>query len=509
MYLRYYFLFTIDKSFYFCHNIYQKVIIKLKHIKGGFIMKKLLSILLVISMLITTCVLFTSCNKVTIKNVENKPYETLNNAYKDAMAEFLTDDANIKRAIGGTLKNGAATISLESKSLLGDAGINKISDTIYFDAQNKKYVNDITVNLKDQDIAGRFFVDKNGILISSEDVLNNKNTYGIYPETLAQKFKTSTIASTIFAGQNHDEIQDMLNKFKEAYKEVFEAEETNIEAEFNKLAGLLKQTFTEEKIEKTNYIVATYTISNATVTDLLNAYKDDINKIAEASGEEGDISDLIKDMNESLDFDFAIKVYINAKTALIEKNTISGVLTNKEDDENVTGTINGEITFAPQAINVKLEAKNTSTDESAKFEAVINKTVDGSTVKFDVNIKVSEDDISKEMNPYTYTFNKDSGDFTIKLDLSDIVDDEKAIIVVSGNIKSDNSGAEIVITSVKYDDTTINLNLSIKFEPNKQIPQAPSDVKDVVDMTEDDIMNIMNGITTSKLGKLLGLNQAL
>ena len=138
------------------------------------------------------------------------------------MAEFLTDDANIKRAIGGTLKNGVATISLESKSLLGDAGINKISDTIYFDAQNKKYINDITVNLKDQDIAGRFFVDKNGILISSEDVLNNKNTYGIYPETLAQKFKTSTIASTIFAGQNHDEIQDMLNKFKEAYKEVFE-----------------------------------------------------------------------------------------------------------------------------------------------------------------------------------------------------------------------------------------------------------------------------------------------
>lgn len=459
-------------------------------------MKKLLSVLLVVCMLISTCVLFTSCAKVNVKDVEKNPYETITEASIKTMAQFFTDDANISEAINKTMANGAVTVSLESKTLLGEMGINKISDTIYMNAADKKFVNDIFVNYNDQDLTARLFIDKNGILINSEDIINNKNTYGIYPETLAQKFKTSVLASTVFAGQDLDEIENTLEQFRDAYKEAFE-KDVDAKEEFNKLAGLLKQEISEEEIDKNDYVVISYTISNETIKAVLNAYKSDMVENAT------DIDEMIKELDDSAVIDLTVKSYLNKKTALFDLQTISGFITSKlGDDVESKADINVDVTYGANSININFKGIND--DDEYKASAILTKEATDSTVKYALALSVSENDVTKAIKPFTYTYTRESGDFIIDLDLSDIVDDESALIAIQGNVKGTADSTEIAIKSVKYDEVTLSLNLTVKFDATAQMPETPSDVKDAVDLTEDDLTNILNGIQGGKLGSALG-----
>ncbi len=461
-------------------------------------MKKLLSVLLVVCMLISTCVLFTSCAKVNVKDVEKNPYQTITEASMKTTAQFFTDDANISKAINKTSKNGAITISLESKTLLGEIGINKISDTIYMNTENQKYVNDIFVNYNNQDLAARLFIDKDGILINSEDILNNANTYGIYPETLAQKFKTSVWATTVFAGQNLDEIVESLEEFRDSYKKVFE-NEVDVEAEFIKITGLLNQQLSEEKIDKNKYIVISYTISNQTIKAVLNEYKDDF-KDADL-----DVNDLIEEIDDNAIIDLTVNRYLNKKTGLFDLDTINGSITAKTDGENSKADIEANITYGTNSINFNLKGING--DDEYKASAILTKENTDATVKYSLTVSTSENDEKTEKNPFTYTYTKESGDFTLEVDLDgfEIADDINGKITIAGNVKGTDDTAEIAIKSIKHEDITLSLDFTVKFDSKATMPEKPTDAKDVIDMTEDDLTNVLNGIQTSKLGKALGL----
>ena len=97
-----------------------------------------------------------------------------------------------------------------------------------------------------------------------------------------------------------------------------------------------------------------------------------------------------------------------------------------------------------------------------------------------MDMTVRENDVSKEIKPFTYTYNKESGEFTISLDLRDLVDDKEALITLSGNLKNSAEDAEITFKSIKYDLTTIFFDLTFKFEPNKSMPETPSEAKDIL-----------------------------
>ncbi len=454
-------------------------------------MKKLLSILLVISMFVSSCILFTGCDKVKLKDIESKPYETITVATQKTMAQFFTDDTKIGKTIKQTMYKGATTVSFESKSLLDEIGIKKISDTVYSDVPNKKTAHDILVNYYDENLSARLFVDKNGILINSEDILNNKNTYGIFPETLASKFKTSVFASTLFEGQNLDEIVDILEEFRDVYKEAFENNEENEKAEFIKITNLLKQQIFEEEIDKNDYIVIKYEISNSTLKSIYDEYKNDL--IEEAPG----FNDPFAELDESAEIYLSVKSYLNKKTALYDKTVISGFIT----QDKTNSIINACITYA--ADKMTFDFSVVSGKDEASLKSVLNKEITDSTVKYVMDMTVRENDVSKEIKPFTYTYTKESGDFTVDLDLRDLVDDKEALITLSGNLKNSAEDAEITIKSIKYDLTTIFFDLTFKFEPNKSMPETPAEAKDVIDLTEDDLMNIMEGIQNSKLGKAI------
>lgn len=454
-------------------------------------MKKLLSLILVISMFVSSCILFTGCDKVKLKDIESKPYETITVATQKTFSQFFTDDAKISKTIKQAMYKGATTVSFESKALLEDIGIKKISDTVYTDISNKKTAHDIFVNYYDENLSARLFADKNGIIINSEDILNNKNAYGIYPETLASKFKTSVFASTLFEGQNLDEIEDVLEQFRDVYKEAFENDEENEKEEFIKLTGLLKQEFAEEEIDKNDYIVIKYTINNQTIKAVFDEYKNDL--IESTS----DINNVINDLDESADIDLTVKSYLNKKTALYEKTVISGSLTQND----IKCDINCNITYGADKITFDFKAE--ADGDEATITATLSKETTDASVKYALDLTIGENGVSKEFKPFTYTYTKANGDFVIDIDLRKVVDDEEALITVSGTLKTSATDAEITVKSVKYNDTTISFDLTCKFEPNKSMPETPSEAKDIVNLTEDDLVSIMEGIQNSKLGKAI------
>ena len=109
-------------------------------------MKKILSLLLVLCMIATSCVLFSSCAKVSTKDVEKDPQATLSEAIQNTSASFFTDEANANKVINEALKSGSISVLFESPDLLGGM-ITKISETIYLDGTNQKFVSDTNVTM--------------------------------------------------------------------------------------------------------------------------------------------------------------------------------------------------------------------------------------------------------------------------------------------------------------------------------------------------------------------------
>ena len=56
---------------------------------------------------------------------------------------------------------------------------------------------------------------------------------------------------------------------------------------------------------------------------------------------------------------------------------------------------------------------------------------------------------------------------------------------------------------MKMPDITVKFNLTLGFKATAEIPQVPTDAKDIMDLTEDDWMEIMTEFQGSKLGSLI------
>ena len=208
------------------------------------------------------------------------------------------------------------------------------------------------------------------------------------------------------------------------------------------------------------------------------------------------LDEAITDMSGETDIDLTFNVFVNAKEGDCEKITVTGTVTDKDTEEIVE--VDASITFSATAIVVSAEITEGEEVTTVIADLTKEETKDGVTYQFTAKVKQSGTSVTFADATFTYT--KSSGDFTITVKLPEWIEED---VVVKGKVTSDKNSAAISINSVKYDNVEVELKLDITFNTSAEMPQNPADVKDVVELTEEDLEKVMEDFQSSKLGALI------
>ena len=449
-------------------------------------MKKVLSILLTLCMLLGAMLTFSSCAAVSEDAVKNDAQKVLANAWSDTTVKFFDDNKEFMKIVSEAFKTGSVEISLQAELLEENAGIEGIKETLYFNEKDKKIASKTGVVYAGETIEALLFVDKGGITFSSESIMGDNTAYKLDPASLAEKFIDSDIAS-LFLGNIDKEsdavqsLQNLLDELASAYKKAFEASENDIKNDANDLLAALDQTVETKEIknlkgESVKCVVTTYKLTNDTLVDFINKSID----IAGVDDEDflASIDELTAIIEDNLDLDLAVSIYINENSGLIERLAVIG-------DASVGGSgVEIEAVLAFSDEKIELNAAVEAGGESIEFVAIIEKEVDGKNTTYTLTAEAGYDGVSVELFEASFTADKSSGDFELTVNANEYIDKN---IVVKGNSKTENDTATFQIASVKYGSTTLEFDLKFTFKKSDTMPKISGEVKDVVDLTKEDI----------------------
>ncbi len=489
-------------------------------------MKKILSFLLVLCMLVSCCVAFTSCDSIDAKAVEKDPQAALDDATSNRMEEFFSDDAGMGRIIYEAMRSGSLSLDFQGgKDIWGkDIGIN---ETIYFNQKKDKYVSDTTVTWDEETISARIFVDENGIGFNSESILGNNDTLLVNFSTLAEQFKTSALKDMLDVSSSEmAELQKTLDLLNEEYAKLF-SEESRKEAEekskelINEIYALLEQTVSEEKLEKgdasLDCVSITYSITNETIKELLKKLKTEIEEVVEDKEDVVTVmhtlDEAIKSIDDTVDINMSLKVYLNKKNTMLEQISFNGTCILPQDSKIGSAasldklSLNLDLTFDDNEITLTGDAK--FGDKKFDVNASLVKEVKDRKVSYKLTVNAGDGKgATVNFINAEYAYDKKSGDLQISADIYS-EGTERINISLAGSLEVTKSVAKLQFNKLQYSDEdtekTYKFNFAVTFTKSAVMPELPKDAKDIVTMTELEWDALMEDFTeNSVLGKLLG-----
>ncbi len=477
-------------------------------------MKKILSVLLVVCMLATSCLFFASCNKVKAKDIEKDPTGALSEAMSNTTADFFGKNTDVSKILQQAFeKKGAIGISFESEDLDDMLGEDfKVTETLYLENQ-ERIVSDTQVTIMGETLAARIFGDKNGIMLNSKDILGDDTTYALNLDNLSQKLKDSILLE--MAGLSEEELNEifaMLDKAEEAMKKTAEENEKKFNDLVDAIYDLMEQTVTNETItnaegKKVKCVVVTYTINNNNLKAIVekvidDVYSDFLDADMKAEMEEG-LDEAFKEMNEAVEINLTAKVCIERKTNEVEMITFTGTVAPKESDEE-TVTIDLKLVFGDTEISLAGEVKVGEEVASVAVKMIKEEKDGGLKYELTANVAMKMDGTSVDMELLKVTYDrKSAGDFVLSATIGTGASKTEASI--KGKVVTTDKEVTLTINEVKADKETIDgFVLTISVKVVDEIPAAPTDAKDVLTLTEGQIVDMVNAIQESKLFELIG-----
>lgn len=485
-------------------------------------MKRILSLILVLCMLLTSCVFFSACSKkgTSEKSLKKDTQEAIGNAIDKSLSAFFTDDAGIEDIIDGALNKGSLAISLESETLktFSGLGLEKITETLYFNQKNKKMVSDTAVTIDGEKASVRIWADKSGIVLQSKDLFGNNNAFALKMDTFASKFADSDLVDLLdlYIDDNMQETMDLLTK---SYKQAFEASEKDTAKNLNNLLATLEPVYDEAKMvdaleKEINCATVTYSFTNST-------FKAFIQKAIEiADMKDTDMADMYDETVEyvtgNFTMNFTVTVGINKKNSQLVAIEIGGNMKSKTDTSYKL-PVEGAIRFSDEKITVEGTAKMPEYDyEQGKVVDVaytvsldLTKESTKEEVIYKLSAKMKAAGVSTKFGDITYTYNKKSGDFTLKVKPGEALQgmlNSDNNITVKGNIQSDKKTATITIKSVAAGSVfELEGKLSLVFTKEAEMPAMPSDAKDIVTLKEEDLEQIMEDMEDAPFASLFDM----
>lgn len=490
-------------------------------------MKKVLSLVLIVCMLLSSLVLLPSCGKaISVKDIEENPAEAL--AKVQPASDMLEDKLGIADIISGAANGGSVAIVFESNSLMGD--ITSIGETIYMNGKDKQFVSDTAVKYDGQDLAARIFIDKSGLILNSEAVLGSNKSLELNLATLEEKFTESALAQMLgMPAEEAEETKQYLGLIRNIYEKYFtmfdDMQARSLEMT-NRIFESLEQTVSKETVningKDVKCIVVSYTITNQTVEaymdicvesymDIMNDMLKDFEDVADLDLDymlyemQSEMEDAIEEMNAAIDIALKLNINIDPKSATIKSETVKGTIVGKdvEEGEADTANVDCEIVFDDDSITGDVSL--VCGEESFDFDMDITRTVKGGTATYSAiaNYKLVEDGVTTEekVADITYTYTHSSGEF--KLEGTVGPEDESAYLALEGSMKVEDDTFALKVTSATMDDVTVRFDLSVTYNKVAEIPARPTDAMDVVDMTEGNLVDFMTEIQGSPLGKII------
>ncbi len=497
-------------------------------------MKKFLSIFMILVMLLTSVTLLASCSKVSEDDMEDDPYEVLNNAMDQSLNAFFSDEAGVNNVLKKASEKGKYKISFESDELMGGE-ITKITEIIYSDKKNNQFVSETDIVYNGEKLSAKLFGNGESIALQSNSIFGSNIAILFDPETFARSFPNSAMAELMeLTYEDSREIVDMMNKlFNEEMLDAEKREEYTKEL-YEDLINMMDQSVSTEKMEnydgkETEYIVTTYSIDNKSVKKMverLYEYVLDMSELYELSGEydideiQAEFDELILQIEEKTDIDIEIDIYVEAKTGNLYMFEVDGDVEVVEDrydyyydeytgevdtvfthSDTVYSSIKAEMMFTDDLIT--FEAKITSNEETVKIDADIEKEVDDGDVTYELSVKVGTDSVNINLINASYEYEED-GDITIKINIPKEVAGEAIRIVITGSLEVSKDEVELTFDSLKVGDEKFKFKLVLSAEAVDSIPEFPEDAEDIVDLSKADWEELIDKIENSDFVKFIG-----
>ncbi len=470
-------------------------------------MKKLLSLVLVLCMVATGCVMFSSCSKVSASDFEKHPSQALGDAVSNTFSNFFEDQVGVLDVLNKIKDKSTVELAFDPKDAFGeDIPLESVNATVYSDMKDREIVLDAEVKYDGKKYSARLYETPVDVAFQSKSILGSDKTLKFGLESFIQKFEDSDIVE--LADMDDDTVAAIISlaEFLLAQNEKSqkELEEENREM-FDNFFLKLGQTVESEKVEdkdgkKTNCVVVTYTITQDTLTDavtyLLKEVCKDADFMEELSGYDiEEVCDEITDGLEDVDLNVDLKFYVAKKTNAIEKITVNVEI------EEVEAEV--EMTFTEEQIAFEVDIDKTSIDLTIDKEEVD----DGFKYKFSLGAKLASAKV--DVLGATLTTKKD-GTFELSADIMNFEDTtgDRYEAKLSGKASADKKTATIEFNKVSVKagefDKDFKFNLTLKITADADVPAIPEDADDIMDYSKKDWEDLAEKIMDSDLGKLFG-----
>ena len=298
------------------------------------------------------------------------------------------------------------------------------------------------------------------------------------------------------------QIESAINELKTELAKSAETARKDAEKMTNDLLALLQQVASEEKVENgdgddVKCIVIKYTINNST---LKAAVEKLLNEYSVGDAEKQELLASFDQLDQMATINLTAEIAINKKTYMIEKMDLDGTVTVKTGLAESVATVDVDVLFTETKI--ELSAKATMDGESVSASFLITKESSRKENVYTVKVSAAQGEVALKLLNATYTYTKSSGDFVFDVDMG-LDETDRTKFTVKGNMSATKKDATIQINSIETDSVAVSLKITLKFVAEVDTPTAPSDAKDVVTLTENDLATIMEEIQNSKLGKIM------
>lgn len=459
-------------------------------------MKKILSLFLVLAMLATSLVIFSSCgDSVSAEDVEKDPYTILLKASRNTGNKFFIVDENAQEIIENASSKGSYSIILGENEMF--APLSSLSSTLYADASNKKFVYDTEIDVDGEKFSEIVYVNPDSIALNA-NILPDR-TLKIDFDTLVAKFKSSAFCKmTGLDGENDAEFVDQLI---EAFKSIqqnmrgtYEDSLTDVNAYIKVLMGNVSEVTVTIDNEDVDCIKIPFNLNKTTLKAFVDKALADVN-LPEDVNEEFEIEETVAQALEMIgDSSITFDVYVNADDTSFAKIDVNATVNMGGSEGTFKGsdiTVKGSVFFAETRI--VFNGSVTVGERSFTANAEITKETkdDVTTFKFSVGVenKFGAQSQTITFDKISASYNKKTGDVKISATLPDEIE-----ATFSGNFKAVGSKVTMTASSISFTENgatdSLNFDVKLVIDSDPKIPETPKDAKDIMDLTEEEWQEI-------------------
>lgn len=434
----------------------------------------------ILSMLISCAMLFTACDKLSVKDVEKDPAEQLFQSTKTT-ATTVVNTCSPVEPLKKSLDKGTLSVELDNDE------IGKIAVKLQMDAENAKSAASLSADVDGESLSLNVYAQDNKLAIESEELFDG--AYGVDLATLSDDLKDSALLDLM--GVTYEELEeyigDLLEEIENFTSGTGEAEKKMNES-LKELKDAIKKKLNSTEIsvvvnDETDVkaIVVTYAFDGETLYDIFEIivdwYRDYITDVPDVYGRLYDVDldeldetlqQLLDSMKASLDesdLDITLKIALNPKTADIMRAdfTMEGVVDGEE----------GKITaFIDLGKNPEKSEKWTAElvsegdDEKIEMSAEITRIDNDETFTRAIELSYKEDGETEKL---IAEFEHDKADKSYKASAE--VDGGK--VEIKGDLEYTEDSFAMTVDSIEVDGEKTEIGLKITAKAEADVPEMP------------------------------------